>query len=165
MRRVRDIHGAHVHSRRATILGRHLSAFLPMHASVLDVGTGDGLLAQRVLTDRPDLRWTAVDTLVRPHTHVPVQVVEGTHLPFEDKTFDVVVFVDVLHHTDDPMVLLREAVRVARRSIVIKDHLREGVLARPTLRFMDWVSNAGWGVRLTYNYWGKSQWERAYREL
>jgi len=28
------------------------------------------------------------------------------------------MFVDVLHHTHDPMILLREAVRVARKAIV-----------------------------------------------
>jgi len=165
MSRLRDLHGAHVHRHRVKVLGQHVLAFLPPGASVLDVGAGDGLLAQHVLSERSDLRWTAVDTLARPHAHVPVQLFDGAHLPFADKTFDIALFVDVLHHTEDPMVLLREAVRLARRSILIKDHFREGVLAGPTLRFMDWVGNAGWGVQLPYNYWSKSQWERAYQEL
>lgn len=165
MSHIRDIHGPHVHRRRVTVLGQHVAAFLPTGASVIDVGTGDGWLAQQVLSRRSDLRWTAVDTLARPYTHLPVQLFDGTHLPFADKTFDVALLVDVLHHTEDPMVLLREAVRVARRSILIKDHLREGPLAELTLRFMDWVANAGWGVQLPYNYWSQSQWERAYQEL
>ena len=32
--------------------------------------------------------------------------------------FDVVMFVDVLHHTDDPMILLRQAYPLARKAIV-----------------------------------------------
>jgi SAM-dependent methyltransferase len=159
------IHHSGVHLRRVAVLTRHLAELLPANVSVLDVGAGDGLVAKGVLTERPDLKWTAVDTLARPTAHVPVQLFDGDHLPFADKSFDVALFVDVLHHTDQPLMLLREAVRVARQSILIKDHLREGPLAAPTLRFMDWVANAGWGVRLPYNYWNAAQWEDACQGL
>jgi SAM-dependent methyltransferase len=162
---IRNIHHSRVHRRRVSVLARHLSAFLPPNVSVLDIGAGDGLLAKQVLTGRPDLRWTAVDTLARPNPNISVQFFDGEHLPFADQTFDIALFVDVLHHTDDPIVLLREAIRVARTGILIKDHRREGLLAAPTLRFMDWVGNAGWGVRLPYNYWTAAQWERARDEL
>jgi SAM-dependent methyltransferase len=162
---IREIHHSRVHSRRVNVLAHHLSVLLPFNASVLDVGAGDGQLAGRVLADRQDLRWTAVDTLARPSAHIAVQLFDGDHLPFADKTFDIALFVDVLHHTDDPLVLLREAIRVARHGILIKDHLREGFLAGPTLRVMDWVGNAGWGVRLPYNYWSAAQWESACTEL
>jgi hypothetical protein len=63
------------------------------------------------------------------------------------------------------MLMLREAVRVARQGIVVKDHLREGFLAGATLRFMDWVGNAGWGVALPYNYWNAVQWRHAREQL
>jgi hypothetical protein len=36
---------------------------------------------------------------------------------------------DVLHHTDDANVLLREARRVTRRDVLIKDHRLNGFLA------------------------------------
>ena len=45
--------------------------------------------------------------------------------------------------------------------MVIKDHLRQGVCAGPALRFMDWLGNAAWGVRLPYNYWDAAQWKHA----
>jgi len=162
---IQRAHRARVHSRRVRVLADHIGALIPRNASVLDVGSGDGLLASAVLERRPDLAWDAIDTLVRTDTHVPVRAFDGTRLPCADAQHDVVLFVDVLHHTDDPMVLLREAVRVARTALVIKDHLREGIAAGPTLRFMDWVGNASYGVSLPYNYWDASQWERARREL
>ena len=105
---------------------------------------------------------SGIDVLVRPETKIPVQPFDGQRIPFADGAFDAVSFVDVLHHTDDPIVLLREAVRVAKTAVVIKDHLADGVLARPTLRFMDWVGNAGHGVVLPYNYWTQPQWSRAF---
>ena len=75
------------------------------------------------------------------------------------------MLVDVLHQTDDPMNLLREAVRVARQAIVIKDHLLQGAFAYPTLRFMDWVGNARHGVALPYNYWTPAEWHGAFDKL
>ena len=162
---IRSLHQAGVHGRRVTKLARHISELIPFGSAVIDVGAGDGLLASRILQVRPDLRWTAVDTLARPSAHVPVLLYDGETLPFDDRSFDVALFVDVLHHTENPTALLREAVRVARQSVVIKDHLRKGILADRRLRFMDWVGNAGWGVQLPYNYWSQSQWDSALRDL
>ncbi len=75
------------------------------------------------------------------------------------------LFVDVLHHTRDPIVLLREAKRVARKGIVIKDHCSDDLFDYWTLRFMDWVGNAPHGVVLPYNYWSRQQWLAAFAEL
>jgi len=138
---------------------------IPEQASVLDVGTGDGLLAKLLSERRPDLSIEGVDVLPRTESHIPVRVFDGEHLPFADKSFDVVLFVDVLHHTNDPMVLLREAVRTARRALVIKDHSLHGFAAGLTLRAMDMVGNARHGVSLPYNYWSPAQWEEAAQSL
>jgi len=146
------VHQARVHSRRVRVLAEHIGELIPSGASVLDVGSGDGLLASVVLARRPDLTWSVVDTLERPKTYVPVQLFDGRQLPFEDKQYDFVCFLDVLHHAADPMVLLSEGIRVARSALVINDHLREGFAAGATLRFMDWVGNSSFGVNLPYNY-------------
>ena len=49
--------------------------------------------------------------------------------------------------------------RVSRQGVLIKDHFRDGLLAGPTLRFMDWVGNAPHGVRLPYNYLTRAEWQ------
>ena len=91
-----------------------------------------------------------------------MQPFDGVRIPNADSSFDVVMFVDVLHHTDDPLLLLQEAQRVGK-VILVKDHFRKGFLAGPTLRFMDWVGNAHHGVVLPYNYWSETQWDDAIR--
>lgn len=158
------MHGKAVHSRRVRVLARHFADLIPQKHSVLDVGCGDGLLDALVLKERPDLTITGVDVLARSGTHIEVIPFDGRRLPFSGATFDTVVFSDVLHHTPSPVAMLHEAVRVARQCVVIKDHSVEGLWARPTLRFMDFVGNAPHGVVLPYNYLTPGEWEEAFAE-
>ncbi|HMJ91194.1 MAG TPA: class I SAM-dependent methyltransferase [Candidatus Acidoferrum sp.] len=165
MRVVEAIHGSYVHRRRVRVLTDHLASVLPRNAKVLDVGCGDGELAALLAAKRNDVSVSGIDVLQRAHTAIPVKSFDGASIPYPDRSFDVVLFVDVLHHTIDPTVLLREAKRVARHAIVIKDHDLTGALAHTTLRFMDRVGNGRHGVALPYNYWTPAQWHEAVREL
>jgi SAM-dependent methyltransferase len=159
------LHGEHVHNRRVRLLCESLSDLIPESATLLDVGCGDGLLASLIMDKRQDLEVNGIDVLVRDSTKIPVSEFDGSVIPRASKSVDVVMFVDVLHHTEDPLVLLREATRVARKAVVIKDHLRNGLLAGLTLRFMDFVGNAPHGVALPYNYWPYKKWQKAFDSL
>ena len=109
----------------------------------------------------PGVLIEGIDVLVRPAAKIPVRHFDGLHIPYPNASFDVVMFIDVIHHAEDPLLLLQEASRVGR-SVVIKDHIRQGFLAARTLRFMDWVANAHHGVALPYNYWSKAEWDAAF---
>ena len=165
MRLLADLHGTLVFDRRTRVLSERLAALLPETARVLDVGCGDGLIDHLIAERRPDVTITGVDLILRPETHIPVTQFDGKRIPFDDGAFDVVMFVDVLHHTEDPEILLAEARRVASRAVVLKDHTRDGLLAGPTLRFMDWVGNAPHGIPLPYNYWPERRWREAFAGL
>ena len=159
------IHDRYVAQRRTRALVRHLSEVLPPEATVLDVGSGDGTVANLVMRSRPDLKLQGIDVLVRPNASIPVSAFDGRSIPFPDNSFDVVMLVDVLHHTEDPAVLLREAVRVARKGVAIKDHTLDTPGSGLRLRFMDWVGNARFGVNLPYNYWSTRRWSEAFESL
>lgn len=162
---VQTMHERRVHRRRVEVLCGWLSRMIEQSESVLDVGCGDGLLASRLLELRPDLSIEGIDVLVRDDTAIPVSEFDGRTIPFEDGSVDVVMLVDVLHHAQSPVDLLAEAARVAKKAVLLKDHSRDGLLAGPTLRFMDWVGNASYGVALPYNYLSKSEWEEAFENL
>lgn len=159
------VHEAYVYGRRIHRLSAILASLIPSGCSLLDVGCGDGKLAQSLLKKRPDLQIEGVDVRVRAKTCLPVKAFDGINLPYPAASFDGVMLVDVLHHTRDPLPLLQEAVRVSRRWLVVKDHVLAGPAAAARLRLMDSVGNARHGVSLPYNYLAAGQWSALRNDL
>ena len=159
------LHEKLVINRRVETLANWFAQLAPPSARILDVGCGDGLISAVLQSRRPDLTLRGIDVLPRNHTHIPVEIFDGFRIPFADQSFDVVLFSDVLHHTSDPAVLLREAHRVAAHSVLLKDHNLSGLAAGARLRFMDYVGNSRFGVALPNNYWTERQWRAAWQEI
>jgi SAM-dependent methyltransferase len=151
-------HRALVFGRRVQVLADILSGQIPQGASVVDIGCGDGTVASLILERRPDISIVGVEFAVRQSCRIPCTSFDGVHLPFADRSFDGCLFVDVLHHTDDPAILLREAARISQSFLLVKDHTCENALDNVTLRSMDWVGNRPHGVRLPYNYQSRRAW-------
>ena len=151
-------HHAFVFQRRTQVLADLLARQIPQRASVLDIGCGDGTIASLIAQLRPDISLQGVEFMARPDCKIPCVAYDGVALPFPAASFDVCMFVDVLHHTQNVAALLAEACRVSRAHVLIKDHLNENALDDATLRLMDWVGNRPHGVSLTYNYQSRKQW-------
>ena len=149
---------AFIYERRLRRLAELLAQAIPRSYSVLDVGSGDGRLAWSLLERRSDLAIQGVDVMLRQSTQIPVRLFDGTTLPYSNSSFDAVMLIDVLHHTVDPLLLLREALRVCRNCLIVKDHLLEGLAAGMKLRILDYAGNADYGVALPYNYMSEKQW-------
>jgi len=158
----KTLHDKFVYNRRMDLLSNIISKHLNDGEKILDIGCGDGKIDWYIMQKR-SVSISGVDILVRDTTYIPVQEYDGAHLPFTDNAFDVVLFVDVLHHIDNPFGILQEAKRVAKK-IIIKDHLREGAFAYITLKFMDYFGNAHYGVRLPYNYLNKTEWDTLFNK-
>ena len=161
---VGKLHGKFVHGRRVATLARQLAERIPPNLRVLDIGCGDGSIAGLIAELRPDISISGVEVLPRPGCKVACEPFDGENLPFPENSFDLCMMVDVLHHTPDVRVLLKEACRVSKSYVLLKDHLDENFLDHATLRVMDWVGNRPHGVRLTYNYQSQELWERHFAE-
>ena len=159
------VHQALVHPRRVRVIADHASRLLPRDARVLDVGTGDGLIAAAVAERRRDVVIEGIDVLVRPETAIAVTPFDGREIPLPSGSVDVVTLFDVLHHADDPVALLSEACRVARTCVVIKDHVAAGWLSRTILAMMDEVGNRRHGVALPHHYLSASDWRAVIERL
>ncbi|MEJ6394204.1 class I SAM-dependent methyltransferase [Gymnodinialimonas sp. 2305UL16-5] len=158
------VHKHAVFDRRVEVIADALGALVPAHTHMLDVGTGDGRIASLIASRQMGVSVEGIDIMKRPTTHIPVTLFDGLTIPHGDNSFDVVSFVDVLHHTDDPAHLIAEASRVARKAVLIKDHLSENGVDHATLRMMDWVGNAPHGVVLPYNYAPRATWDQWFEE-
>src|SRR4051812_27009705 len=159
------LHGKLIFGRRVEALAGNVASLVPPGArTLLDVGCGDGTLARSVVGLRPELEAVGIEIQARPTTAIPVAEFDGRLIPYADRSQDVVLIVDVLHHAEDPALLLREAARVAAKCVIVKDHLTGAWLSHTRLRAMDWVGNIGHGVPLRYAYWSPTQWEQAFEQ-
>ncbi len=159
------LHEKYVKSRRVGALAASIGPLLPANATVLDVGCGDGQLAEAILRRRPDVQFRGIDVIARPNARITVTEFDGARLPFPAQSFDVVLFADVLHHTSHAEALLADARDVARQAVIIKAHCADGFFAWPTLRFMDRVGNARFGVALPHLYLQWKEWQRLFSRL
>lgn len=93
--------------------------------TVLEVGCGEGRLAQHLVTraTRPrrfvacDLALDAVAADLDPL--IELREASIYELPFENASFDLVVCCEVLEHVDDPARGLMEVARVARQNAIV----------------------------------------------
>lgn len=163
---LRQFHQVFVQNRRQDCLAQHLAALAPSgKIRILDVGCGSGQIAANLQRRLPESEIHGVDTLVRPETFIPVQAFDGSHLPFQDKSFDYVMLVDVLHHTHQPSEVLKECLRVSRHGVWLKDHLCNSRWDHFRLRCLDFVGNWGHSVALPYNYLSTRQWNQTFEQL
>ena len=144
----RIAHNKLAYRRRTEILAARIDELIPNAATVLDVGTGDGRIASLLQSRRPDIQVEGLDVLLRDQTYIPVRCFDGRSIQCNDQSVDVITLIDVLHHSHDAPKLMAEAARVARKFVIVKDHLAESTLDRATLTFMDWFGNAAHGVVL-----------------
>jgi hypothetical protein len=113
--------GAFRHYHRAELLRRTLRAL--DFETALDVGSADGFFVDmlRDLGARAvgvDLAEPAVARVVSVF-HAPGVVGDGTHLPFRDDAFDLVLTTETLEHVMAAEAFVAELRRVARRWIVV----------------------------------------------
>jgi len=109
-----------------------LADYLGRGESLLDVGCGTGLLSA-YLQERYGVDPSGVDVKDFRRTQIPFREFDGTSIPFPDKAFDHVVVSEVLHHSHDPMALIRQCHRVARRSVIVFEDLPDGRVGKLVL--------------------------------
>lgn len=153
---LRALH-APVYERRLQVLTELLGRYLPEGESLLDIGCGAGTLGAAVASAH-GIKVTGLETNVREGCAIQVDPYDGKTIPKEDDSVDNVIIADVLHHEEDPGRLLKEAARVARKRVIVKDHKVGALLAWPRISLIDWAANAGYGVRCLFRYPSQDGW-------
>lgn len=103
---------------------RWLMEWLPPARTVLDVGCGTGHFAAwlrglSVSVIGLDRSPAMLAEMRRRHSAVPAVLADATHLPMRPGSVDLALLVTVLEFLPRPGPALEEAVRVARRGVVV----------------------------------------------
>lgn len=117
-----------------------VAPFLSRGDRILDLGAAEGFVAER-LVQTCGVEARLVDVIDLNRSELPHLVYDGRRLPFEDDRFDVAVLVYVLHHAMDPRQVLREALRVASRRVIILESTYVRRWEHKMLRLIDHSAN------------------------
>jgi ubiquinone/menaquinone biosynthesis C-methylase UbiE len=145
-----------------------VAPFLDPSWTVLDVGAGNGKLSSDVGAST-----AATITLcdVYPHS-VPgktyLSMPSPTVLPSEDHAYDAVMMLFMLHHMEtfeQQEQLLREALRVARKRLVILEDTAVGRFEWLANRVFDYVLNAPHGVPTPFTFRSTNAWHETLERI
>lgn len=137
-------------------------SFIPKGVELLDLGCGSGIVA-KAFRDFFQAKVVGVDIKDQRIFYVPLEIINGRDLPFPEKTFDTVLISYVLHHSDDPAVLLKEAKRVGRKIIIYED-LPEGFLAKIYCKLHGLTFNKFFQKGGNASFKTSEEWEKIFRE-
>jgi 2-polyprenyl-3-methyl-5-hydroxy-6-metoxy-1,4-benzoquinol methylase len=112
--------------------------------SVLDVGCGEGFVLKKIKEQNIGTQFKGVDASKkavslgrRENPDLDIQTGDIYDLKFEDKSFDLVMCIEVLEHLKCPEKAIKELKRVSKKYILFS------------------VPNEPWFTFLNYTQWGK----------
>jgi SAM-dependent methyltransferase len=146
---------------RAKIIADCYSRWEVRGKKVLDVGCGNGVVSQ-VLQKKLELGLCGTDIIDYRKVKISFkQMCEADRLPFEDLSFDYVIFNDVLHHSMDTASLILEGRRVGHAVLVFED--MPGFL----LNIIDIVFNFFYSSKMScpLNFKTEGEWCSFFEEL
>jgi len=159
---------APIYRKRIEVLSDLVVAQLKPNDRVLDIGCGSGILGAAILAHPKcpsGVTVRGLEKLKRGNEPIEVIAHDVGPLPFADGEVDVVILADVLHHEVDEATLLAESARICGRTLIIKDHKPEGILAQARISFLDWAANNPHGIKCLYRYHRRAEWQSIFARL
>jgi SAM-dependent methyltransferase len=138
-------------AKRLKIQAEMLSDHIGRGETVLDVGCESGHLC-KYISEMHGATATGIDVHDARTIPIDFRIFDGKSIPFADNAFDHVVLSFVLHHSNDPMALIKECRRVARRSVIAFEDLPETRFGRMLTSIHVWLFNVSWRLQSAGDY-------------
>jgi SAM-dependent methyltransferase len=151
--------------RSSRLMYQDCKDFIQKGEKVIDIGCGSGIIGE-YFANAFGANVIGVDVKDDRIVDLPFQIIDGRNLPFEDNEFDICLISYVLHHADDPLLLLEEAKRVCKGKIIIYEDLPDGLLPKLRCRCHLLLTSFLTGVfNQEFKFKTQHEWEKAFDEL
>jgi ubiquinone/menaquinone biosynthesis C-methylase UbiE len=144
---------------------RRLAEHLRPGQSVLDVGSGTGLIARR-LAATAGVKPTLCDVVDYNKVDLPyVKLADPLRIPAGDASYDAVIMLFVLHHIpswEDQLVVAAEAMRIARERVLVIEDTPFHAVDRIANTAWDWLLNVRHGVPTPFTFRSVEAWSEIF---
>jgi ubiquinone/menaquinone biosynthesis C-methylase UbiE len=154
---------------RENEVGSKVAPHLERGATLLDLGAGTGYIS-RWLAERTGVVPTLTDVVSYHNREKSLPFIElddPFRVPRPDADFDVVMLLFVFHHVDrleDQERLLDEAVRLAKRRIVVLEDTPETRLDLMFNKGWDWLLNRRHRVPCPFTFRAAHEWTDLFKQ-
>ena len=144
-----------------------IEPFITRESSVLDLGCGDGKVGE-LIAARKNNKVVLADVVNYNKTELPFHIYDGNKLNFADTSFDHVLLLTVLHHTDNPVQVMKEALRVAGKSVIVIESTYFNGFHKQLNKLFDWFYNKVLNnpeINVPFNFLTPGAWPILFEEL
>lgn len=134
---------------------------------ILDLGAGNGKLAETIKKEL-NKNITLVDVTDFNKTNIPLILYDGKNLPIIRDYFDTSLLIVVLHHCIDSLSVLKEAIRVTKKRIIIIEAIYSSNEEKEVNKFFYWFSNRillKRKIEVPFNYKSSEEWTTIFKQF
>ena len=138
--------------------------FIKNKSKILDIGCGSAIVSN-TFQNFFDTEVIGVDVMDRRIFPIAFSLINGKKLNFPDNNFDNVLIAYTLHHSQDPVALLKEAKRVVRHRIFIYEDLPEDFLSKLVCYFHSFSFDKFFGNKDKTTFKTEDEWLEIFKGL
>ncbi len=155
--------------KRSERIFRQIEPYIEERSRVLDLGCGDGKVGYIIHLEKGS-KVQLMDTKNYNRTPLMLETYNGSSIPHPNNSFDHVLLITELHHSDNPVLLMNEALRVAEKSVIVIEsvYFEKIPLHRKVNVVIDWFSSRVLNdpeVNVPFNFLTPEAWVAVFQNL